>query len=322
MLIGYGPAKFILGDNSPLFNYISLNLNYKFFTFSYFHGKLLGNAAYHDDTVTGGSEFVTEKYMGYHRIGFNISDDLNFGLGEVIIYGDRPIDLSYLNPFNFYKSTEHANRDRDNSMLFIDLNNKSLKGLKIYASLLLDDITFEKLGSGWYGNQTILNAGIYSSNLYKILPLDLELQYLKIDPYVYTHRLSRNNYTNFGYNLGSNLQPNSELFFSKINFRFNNRVNVSAGFSYAIHGANPIDAKGSIKNVGGNIALGHRVFDSETVHFLDGDLEYSRRLFASLNYEPYNQVMIQISSAFINNSLQQNLTNKYSELFLNLSIKL
>ena len=320
--IGYGPVKALLDDNSPKFDYIEFNIAYKFFNFSYFHGKLLGNTTYSFDSTTGQITTVEEKYIGYHRIGFNISRDVNFGIGEFIIYGDRPIDLSYLNPFSFYKSIEHQNRDRDNSMLFFDFKNFSIQGLKLYGTFLIDDITINKLGTGWWGNQFMFNAGLYSTNLYKIIPLDFKFEYIAIDPYVFTHRFIRNNFTNFGYNLGSFLHPNSELFYTQTNYRFTNRLSLSGDFSYSIHGANPLAPDGSVKeNVGGDITLGHRIFDSETVHFLDGFLEYSRTASITLNYEPFNQINFYFNLKYINQSLQEK-TNKDIQTFLTLSAKL
>ncbi len=320
--IGYGPVKALLDDNSPKFDYVRFNISYKFFNFSFFHGKLLGNTSYSFDSTSGSITTVEEKYIGYHRIGFNISRDVNFGVGEFIIYGDRPIDLSYLNPFSFYKSIEHQNRDRDNSMLFFDFKNLSIHGLKLYGTVLIDDITINKLGTGWWGNQFMFNAGLYSTNLYKIIPLDFKFEYITINPYVFTHRFIRNNFTNFGYNLGSFLQPNSELFYTQANYRFTNRFSLSGDFSYSIHGANPLAQDGSVKkNVGGDITLGHRVFDSETVHFLDGFLEYSRAASITLNYEPVNQINFYFNLKYINQSLQEK-TNKGIETFLTLSAKL
>jgi Capsule assembly protein Wzi len=320
--IGYGPVKSLIDENSPEFDYIGLNISYKFFNFSYFHGKLLGNTAFSFDSTVGEETTVEEKYIGYHRIGFNISKDLDFGVGEFIIYGDRPIDLSYLNPFGLYKSIEHQNRDRDNSMLFFDFNNNSIKGLKLYATLLIDDITINKLGTGWYGNQTMLNAGLYTSFLYKVIPMDIKLEYLKIDPYTFTHRFSRNNFTNLSYNLDSFLQPNSELFFAQINYRFNNRLNVSGDFTYTIHGANPLASDGTVKeNVGGDISLGYRVFDSDKVYFLDGYLEYGRIASATLNYEPYNQIHFYFNIKYISQSLQSE-KNKILETFFTFSAEL
>ncbi len=322
MNVGYGTDKIILGSSAPIFDYLSLKIHYKFFDYSFFHGQLLGQETFVQDTVTGGANVVASKYIAYHRIGFNISRDINFGAGEVIIYGDRPVDLSYLNPFSFYKSVEHSNRDRDNAMLFLDVNNKSIKGLKLFATLLIDDITFGKLGTGWWGNQTILDAGFYSEFLYGILPLGINFQYTKIDPYVYTHRFIRNNFTSFGYNLSSFSNPNSELFLTGINYRFSNRLELSAGFNYLIHGANPLNSDGTVKeNVGGDVSLGHRVFDSEQVKFLDGFLEYSRTYSLKTIYEPFIDYFFTLELNYINESLQT-IKNENFDTIFTLSIKI
>ncbi|MEO8399531.1 MAG: capsule assembly Wzi family protein, partial [Ignavibacteriaceae bacterium] len=318
MNIGYGITKSILAGNSPLFDYVSFNINYDFFYYSYFHGKLLGNQTFTADSITGGSAEIEEKYIGYHRIGFNFSNDVDFGIGEIVIYGGRPLDLSYVNPFNFYKSVEHANQDRDNTMLFVDFNNNSIKGLKFFATFLIDDLKFDKIGTGWYGNKTMLNLGILSTNLYNILPVDFHLEYLRIEPYTFTHRLIRNAYTNFGYNLSADIQPNTELFFSQINYRFNNRVSFSAGLNYSVHGANNLLKNGTVQNVGGDINLGHRTFDSDKVTFLDGDLEYERKYFVTIFYEPINQFLFSCRINFVDKS---NLSNE-SNLFLGLNVKL
>jgi len=320
--IGHGIVKPLLNDNPPMFDYLSLSLKYKFFSFSYFHGKILGNVLAQFDSISGGDNIVTEKYIGYHRIAFDISPCLSFGAGEIIIYGDRGIDLSYLNPFAFYKSVEHSNQDRDNSMLFFDLDTKPINGLKVFGTLLIDDVSFGKIGSGWYGNQTLIHTGIYSANLYKIVPIDLSLEYVRVEPYTFTHRLIRNNYTSFNYNLGSDLQPNSELFFTQINYRLNNRLSITASYAFTIHGANQLNSDGSTKNVGGNIDLGHRVSDSESVKFLDGDKEYFRNFTASFLYEPFNEMFLIFKLIHLNNSLQNSVTQKETQMFLTLSVKI
>ncbi len=322
MNVGYGPEKLILGDGAPLFDYLGMNIKYKFFSYSFFHGQLLGKEYYASDSITGGVHVVDSKYMAFHRIAFDVSKHLNVGAGEVVIYGERPVDLSYLNPFTFYKSVEHSNRDRDNAMLFFDVNNKSIEGLKVYASLLIDDITFEKLGSGWWGNQTILDAGVNSELFYKLLPLGFKFQYTKIEPYVYTHRLIRNNYTSYGYNLSSFSEPNSELFLTEINYRFNNRFTLSLLYNYKIHGANPLNTDGTVRqNVGGDINLGHRIFDSEQVHFLDGYKEYSRLYSLRMIYEPVNQYFITMDINYINETLQT-INNELLNVLLEVNINI
>ncbi|MFO7446847.1 MAG: capsule assembly Wzi family protein [Ignavibacteriaceae bacterium] len=323
MNIGYGHIKPILGSNSPMFDYLSLKLNYEFFSFSFFHGKLLGTSSLESDPVTGEVNVVQEKYLAYHRIGFDISKHINFGIGELVVYGDRSIDLSYLNPFSFYKSIEHANQDRDNSMLFFDINNNSIEGLDLYSTLIIDDISYGKIGSGWWANQTLFNLGLYSANLYNILPLDVRFDYYRIEPYTFTHRLLRNNYTSQGYNLSSELQPNSEVFFWQFSYRFNYRLSAEIGFQYAVHGANPLDDAGNvIKNVGGDISLGHRSFDSDSVSFLDGELEYKRNITFSLTYEPVNQIIFRLFAELKNEHRQASVRIKEINTFLTLALKL
>lgn len=320
--IGYGPFKMISGANSPAFDYLSFKIGYSFFNFSYYHSKIGGTASVVDDSIQGSVANVAEKYFGYHRIGFDISRHIRFGLGEMIIYGERPMDFSYVNPFNFYKTVEHSNQDRDNALLFADVSNNSIEGLKLYAMLLIDDLDAGKIGTGWWGNQTMLSLGLNSYNLYKIMPVDFSLQYMRIEPYTFTHRLIKNNFTNMGYSLGPEIEPNSELFFCQINYRFNQRLYLSTSISFVNHGANPVDDNGNvIKNVGGSINLGHRLQDAAEVNFLDGEKEILRTYSFKLFYEPFNQFQISLITFYKNLSLQKNISHKQLESFISVSTK-
>ena len=320
--IGYGYIGALIDNNSPPFDYIGININYGILSFSYFHAKIAGYPGNQPDSTTQGVNLVGEKYIGYHRIGFNPSKNLEFGIGEFIIYANRPLEFAYVNPFNFYKSAEHSGQDRDNSMLFFDFSNRSIYGLKLYSYLLIDDIDFGKLFTGWYGNQTIWNFGLTSSNLYKYIPLDIKAEYQRIEPYVFTHRLQYNNFTNLGYPIGTFTYPNSELFFTELTYRFNYRCSGSLGFVYGIHGANPVNPDGSVLNVGGDIALGHRSFDNEIIHFLNGDLEYQRIVSASINYEPYKEINFILKVNYLNQSLQNSVHQKEIQSFFTLEAKL
>lgn len=321
-VLGYGPVKYLLSDNSPVMDYLSFNLNYKILNFSYFHGKLLGIPHTISDPSQGSINTVPDKFMAYHRIGLNFSKDFQMGLGEIVIYANRSIDLSYLNPFTFYKSVEHANQDRDNSMLFFDFANNSIQGLKFYSTIMLDDIDFGKLGTGWYGNQMLLNLGLYSANLYKYFPLEINLQYLRIDPYVFTHRILESNYTNLGYSLGTDIPPNSETFILGFNYHFTYRLSGSIKFNYTLHGANEVDKNNDVTvNHGGNISVGHRTSDSETVYFLEGLREVFRNYIFELKYEPINNILFTFSVIYTHNNLKNSQIRKDWISNLNLSLQ-
>ncbi len=319
--LGYGVNKGILDNYSPLFDYLSFNIQYDFFNFSYVHAKLLGERQYINDSVSGGYNFIPEKYFVYHRMGFDISQHFKLGVGEAVVYGERPFDLSYLIPFSFFKSIEHSNRDRDNTMIFFDISNQSIGQTKFYLTFLIDDISFDKIGKGWWGNQTLFNIGTQSAPFYQSVPIDFKFEYLRLEPYTFSHRLNRNNFTHYGYNLGANLQPNSELFFLGINYRFTYRLTLTADFSYSNHGANIINSDGTIKNVGGDIKLGHRTFDSETTKFLDGDLEIFRNISTKIFYEPINQISFFLSASYSSKSTKVLAPKSETQFYVGTNLK-
>ncbi len=294
-LFGEGILKDILSDNSPRQNYISLKLNYKAFSFTFYNAKLLGlifdNSANSDFSEP--KKKINEKYFVYHRFGLHLFDNTFFNVGEMIIYNFRQWDLAYLNPFNFYKSAEHANQDRDNSMLFFDLSNSSIPNLKLFASLIIDDLDFSKIGTNWLGNQTVWNVGFYSTVLNKYLPLDVEAQYLRLSPFVYTHRFLYNNYTNSGYNLGAALQPNSYAIAVKFIYTPGGKLKIDLTALYSRHGENSFDEEGNlIKNVGGNINFGYRKEDLPDAVFLDGLKESLTSIKLDVLYEIINNYYI------------------------------
>ncbi len=320
-LIGFGVIKDILSDNSTYYDYISLSFNYKSFSYSFMHSRLLGEMIFHPDPLAGSIKDVGIKNFVYHRFGMQINKTTFIGVGETVIYNDRSIDLSYLNPFNFYKSAEHANQDRDNSMLFFDFSNYSIPDFKFYASLIIDDLDFSKFGTSWLGNITILNTGIYSTILKNYLPLDFEVQYLRIDPYAYTHRIKRNNYTNFGAPLGAPIQPNSSTILLKLLYTPYYRLWFDFMARYTVHGANETDASGNLINNGGDINWGYRKEDLPDAKFLSGKKTFTRFFAFHFYYQPIKNYFIRGGITLINmHSLGSRV--KYIESKIGLSVQI
>ncbi len=322
LLLGYGIDKCILGDNPPLLDYFMFNIKYSIFSFSYIHSKLLSYPKLIGDSLAGEINQLNEKFMVYHRFELNLSKHAKIGFGEIIIYGNRGFDFSYLNPFNFYKSVEHINQDRDNSMLFFDFSNNSFKGIKPYFTLLIDDIDFGKIGSSWYGNQVLLDAGVTFVPFYKEFSSLVTVQYTHIEPYFYTHRIQYNNFSSLGYSLSSFTQPNSENFTIKCDYFPFNRTSVSFRYTYGKHGENEYDSEGNlVKNYGGNIKYGHRVNDSEKIKFLDGVMEKRELFAASVNYEFIRNYFIDFSVNYVKLNVNNKNTSEVNSVF-NLKLKI
>lgn len=323
VILGQGLLKTVLSDNSPPMDYIHLGVKYKSFTFSHYHGKLLGSDSLFIDPVQDGIKTVADKYFVYHRFGIEISKHLSLGVGEMIIYANRNMDLSYLNPFNFYKSIEHINQDRDNSLMFFDISNNSINGLKLYSTIIIDDINFGQLGTKWYGNQTVLETGVSTSLLYDYVPIDASFQFIRVDPYVYTHRIKENNYSSLGFPLVGTIQPNSSNFIIKLEYFPMNRLDVSFEYIHAIHGANEYDSEGNlVVNHGGEFDIGHRLGDSENAGHLDGILEYSNTFEFQLRYEPIKNIVLKGMFSIVNRNLILNKSEEYVQSILLLGVRL
>lgn len=268
--MGFGIIHPLLDQNHPMFDYFSLSFRYSFIKWDFFHGKLLTKEKTTVDSLAGEITTVTEKYLAHHRVQFTLSDASKLGAGEYIVYANRPMDLSYVNPVIFFKSIEHSNRDRDNAMLFFDFSTRFASS-EFKLLLLIDDIDYSKLFTGWYGDQTIWHAEFSYYGLNTILPLDIHLDYLQIQPYVFSHRIQDNNFSTYGYLIGYPVQPNSVLGALKLVYHPNRYLVCNLSGIFGVHGKNEVDAQGNItRNFGGDFRTGYRTGDNITVHLLDG----------------------------------------------------
>ncbi|MCF6271263.1 MAG: hypothetical protein L3J41_16240 [Melioribacteraceae bacterium] len=298
--IGYGFSKIIMDNYFPPMDYLSMQFNYSILNYSFLHGKLFGKTSINYNSISGGQRVINDKYFVYHRLGLNFSKHLQIGIGETIIYANRNIDLSYLNPFNFYKSAEHANQDRDNSMLFVDFKNNSFKGLTIFGTIMIDDIDFSKFGTDWYGNKFVYDFGIIYEPFPESFPLTIGVQYLRIDPYAYAHRFEDNNYTSMDIGVGPNIQPNSGAHYFNIKYKPHYRIELELSYQFINHGANDVDSTGNvIVNYGGDILVGHRSFDSDDVVFLDGIKERTDHFTFTAKYEPFKNYLFTFKTDII-----------------------
>ncbi|MHB9027126.1 MAG: capsule assembly Wzi family protein, partial [Candidatus Latescibacterota bacterium] len=219
------------------------------------------------------------KRFAAHRLEFDLTDRLNLGFYETVIYGGR-WDLSYLNPLMFLRGAEHANGDHDNAALGADFRLFVHRSHSIYGELFIDDITTTKLGTDWYGNKLAWKLGTFFVEPLGLGDTDFRMEYTRIQPWVYGHRYPINVYDHYGSTLGHPAGPNSDELYTEIRKRFSRRFNVSVYGIRSRHGANPPG-----RNVGGDIKLGFRNGDSTRAKFLDGILEKRTAAGFDVSYE-------------------------------------
>jgi len=247
----------------------ALELASKFdnFHYTFTYGSVL---SYSDSSWAAGYGTVfPSKFIASHRFSLRPSWG-EIALWESVVFNNRYFDIAYLNPLSFFKATEHALKDRDNTLLGADFNVRPLSGLSIRGSYILDDIIFDKIGTGFWSNKAAMNLGAE----YSFDNFDLGFEYTRIEPYTFSHFNIHNSYTNDRRPYGSQLQPNSELWHTHLSYWYGNRYPITLQLQYQRHGRNVFDSQGNlIKNVGGDILQTIRFgTDPIVVTFLDGDL--------------------------------------------------
>ena len=307
-----------ISTTSPPIDAITLSANFSNFKYTYYLGSLIGLIESRE--TSGINTKISSKLMNQHRFSIRPSWG-EIAFWESVIYSDRGIDIAYLNPLSFIKSLEHQLHDRDNSIMGMDFTIRPVANLIFKSTFLLDDIIFEKIGTGYWSNKTAFNfSGLYSFDF----NIDFGLEYARVEPYTFSHFSPKNNYTNDNFQIGSELQPNSEQYGLMINYWYGERFPFQLDLKYIRHGANEYDSSGKmVKNVGGDARFTRRDPDFQTgfpgdpyeVTFLDGVLEKTLSLNLSFGYEIINNLYLMASYQFLN-------TNQKSDNYIRLMILL
>ena len=288
--VGY-TDRLILSENGPALDFFSIDAQYKSFRFFFLHGSILtadgGFSGLHQEAPEGSS-----KYLALHRFQFSLVDALNIGASEMVVYQRLTPEYAYLNPVNFFKSSEHALRDRDNALLVFDVELFPLDGYKLYGAWLIDDISIARMGSGWWGNEFGWQAGAYVANVFGLPAVDAVVEYARLEPFVYSHRVEGNDYSHNSVSLGHRLPPNADEWMVEGRWSASPWLHLRLLGAYRRHGRNVMIGDSLARNVGGSLLQGHRSGDSESAPFLDGDKESMTRVQLRVDYEPIREVFL------------------------------
>ncbi|MEE3195963.1 MAG: hypothetical protein VX260_03300, partial [Candidatus Neomarinimicrobiota bacterium] len=183
-------SPILSGDGMPL-SYIGLQINFDKIRFRSLHGSLMPFSPYEMHKRV----YNPSKYIAAHRGEIDITNNFTISITELAIYGNRNIDLDYLNPVHWYWAVEHNTGDRDNLLIGIDYSWRIRPNMRIYQTMLLDEITWSKLFKPWWGNKFIFQSGLHfipSSN--PSIP-DIRIEYTISRPWIYSHKDSINTFS-------------------------------------------------------------------------------------------------------------------------------
>jgi hypothetical protein len=309
---GYSPIDNLVHSRyAPHMDGVMLDVPYRSVRFTSIHAAV-------DGTNLDGST-ISNKFISSHRIQLEPASWLSFSVHDMIVYSERGIDLAYLNPLAFYVSTGLTNQyksDFDNSLLGIDAAVRPWDRTLIYGALLLDDLAFSSLTdtSVWgNNNKSIWQLGASHALNVAGRSLLLSTEYVRCNPFVYSHRQVRNSWTHAGAPLGYNIQPNSDRVAVQAKWWISGRNFFEINADYTRWGENILDKNGDILtqtviymngdtikvpvgNVGGDMLRGNADFLPEPFDvgnaFLRGNVSITRRVQMWLSAEVMTNVFV------------------------------
>jgi len=319
---GYADKMFFSGNTVP-FSFLKLDLKYKMLSYSFIYGNLNGDSA---------GVPLAFKTFATHRVDVKPFDWMRFGFNETVINTHSAFLFDYFNPLSFLVSadlnTGGINAYKSNSLIGIDAEFYPLRNVSIQTTLLVDDFNVSTIGKNDKSsndNKFGYQAGVFWNSPFGVSALSTVMEYTRLDPFVYTHRYNRDQYTSYGMPLGHNLPPNSDELAWKVVYYPWKRLRLELEYQYQRSGEGyTYDSLGNMTiNYGGNINHGEGYLDTIKNVFLQGDRVNRSIVTTSVYYEPVRQWFVEVKYMYrMEDLVYVGRKTKNGYLFLKLGLRI
>ena len=250
--IGDGYRSVFESDGASPYPYFKINTN--FWKIKYTNTYMWLKDVRPDVTL---EKTYATKFMANHYLSWNVSNKLNLGFFESVVWTDtnnRGFDINFVNPIIFYRSVEFSSSSRSgNALLGMSGKYKWNNNVNLYAQFLLDEFSVGDMAGGEnsWKNKFGYQLGAKYFNAFKIKDLLLQLEYNHVRPYVYSHSAVITNYGHNNQSIGHQWGGNFEEFVA-IGRYHKGRYYADAKFTVGKRGLDFDTAEDSY-NYGGNI---------------------------------------------------------------------
>ena len=184
--LGDGYRSLLLSDFAN--NYLYLRLNWDL---GRFHYQNLYAELARDPRPAVSGEPIVKKYMAAHHLSIDLTDNLNFGIFETVVFSrNNQFEFHYLLPIILYRTVEQSLGSPDNVMIGFDGHWNFLRRFQLYGQLLFDEFKFNELfieKRGWWANKVGGQAGLKYIDAFGLDHLDLQAEVNIVRPYTYSH---------------------------------------------------------------------------------------------------------------------------------------
>ena len=243
--IGNGYRSLFLSDwgNSYLF----VKVNTKFWKFNYqnIFMELMPQFTKSNDSL------LDRKYAAMHHLSMNVTNWLNIGLFEGIVFGRKNrFDFQYMNPIIFYRHIEGTVGSPDNAIAGLDFKANLLHKIQLYGQVMLDEFVLSNVKNNptnWT-NKFAMQGGFKYVDAFGIKNLDIQGEYNRVRPFTYSHNDTTANYTHYNQPLAHPLGANFQEVIGIVHYQPAPKWNIMGRAMYFEKGLDSAN-----KNFGGNI---------------------------------------------------------------------
>lgn len=210
--VGSGIRSLILSDFSAPYLQLRLDLRLGRFQYQNIFGQMTNRQI---EIVQFSQQTNTPKYMAFHHLNVNVTKNLNIGLFENVMFGNRKIgfDPNYMNPIIFYRFIEGYLGSSDNAMVGLDFKWNILKTASLYGQFVLDEFNKEEYSKdNWWARKYGWQIGAKYYDVLGVENLDIQVEHNRVRPYTYSHFTTFSNYVNYNlpiaHPLGANFEEN------------------------------------------------------------------------------------------------------------------
>ena len=249
--IGNGIRSLVLSDFSAPYLQLRLDLRLGRFQYQNIFGQMTNRQR---EIVPYSQETNTPKYMAFHHLNVNVTKNLNVGIFENVMFGNRKIgfDPNYMNPIIFYRFVEGYLGSSDNAMVGADFKWNVFKTASLYGQFVLDEFNTKEFNEDdWWGKKYAWQLGAKYLDAFGVDNLDLQVEYNRARPYIYSHFTGFTNYVNYNLPMAHPLGANFNESIVTVNYQPTQKLHVRVSGSIALKGedADSLNYGGDIKKM-------------------------------------------------------------------------
>jgi hypothetical protein len=185
-------------------------------------------------TPVGTRKVMTNKNLAANFVTIKTKWNMDFTVGNSIIYSDDGLQPAYFIPFMFFKSVDHtysgtgSNELGQNSQLYFDVSIRSIRKVHFFASLFMDELN---IGNMWDAeNHTNIWSMKAGATWFNALPnVHLTAEYTRTAPWTYRHQIASTTFASNEYNLGHYMGENADELYMAASWRPWRTLSAKAG---------------------------------------------------------------------------------------------